>query len=48
MQYKFEIVVEVDPEMGFDTAEIVQEHIEEAIRDAGDAGISVKLKILED
>ena len=48
MRYKFEIEVEVDPDMGFDSAEIIKEHIEEAIRDAGDSGISVKIQILEE
>ena len=47
MNLKFEIIVDVDEDMGFDTPEIVQDHIEEAIRDAGDAGISFKLKLIE-
>lgn len=47
MQVKFELIVDTDDGMGFDTPEIIQSHIEEAIRDTGDSGISVKLTLIE-
>ncbi len=46
--YKFEVTVEVDPEMGFDTAEIVQGIIEEVIHDTIPAGITIKMESVED
>ncbi len=43
MTFEFKLLVEVDEDMGFDSMEIVKSHIEQAIRDAGDAGITVTI-----
>lgn len=43
MKVKFELTVEADEEMGFTSVEILEDHISEAIRNAGDAGLSFKL-----
>jgi hypothetical protein len=43
MKYSFILYVETDKDMGFYNEEIVKEHILEALRDAGDSGISYEL-----
>ena len=46
MKYIFKLVVTVDDDMGFDSAEIVKDQIEEALRDAFNAGLYAKLVLV--
>lgn len=46
MIVKYELVVIADEEMGFTSVEVLTNHISEAIRDAGDAGLSFKLLVV--
>lgn len=48
MEYEFKLLIEVDEDMGFDSIDIVKNHIEEALRDAGDSGIYVTLIPIEE
>lgn len=46
MKYCLLLVVHTDEGMGFDTQDLVQDHLHEAIRAAGDAGIYCRMRTL--
>ncbi len=48
MQYKFEVTVDADEDMGFETAEKVKRFIEEVIHETVSAGLTIKMTPIAD